>query len=316
MKKISNNTFLGKLTQIFNLAVLVFFILSVVFLLKFDKINVVKVADEPSYLAAKEQLHTVEHPLKQAQAEVEYYSFKLDTLKQHKAKVAGDKKAVKSLQEDIDRTTNTLSEKEKALAETEATIAGERASFEPIEAQYNDLVAQTEQAQKTLNIFILITIICFVVKIVVWAVWNFKNSKNLRNICSWMDKAAHPLWAFFGWIIPVYNLIKPYTFYKELYDETEYALVDKSIVAKENQTSDTDFTLGFWWGMFLMATILMTIILFATFFGNGPAFFKLNHTMVAVIAIVIWAVYVLMELVVIAKYNKMNKMLADNESKF
>ena len=93
MKKISNNTFLGKLVQILNLVVVVFFILSVVFLLKFDKINVVKVNDEPAYLKAKEELHTIEHPLKQAEAEVDYYTTKLDTLKQHQATLT-DKKAI------------------------------------------------------------------------------------------------------------------------------------------------------------------------------------------------------------------------------
>lgn len=315
MKKISNNTFLGKLIQILNLVVVVFFILSIVFLLKFDKINVVKVNDEPAYLKAKEELHTIEHPLKQAEAEVDYYTTKLDTLKQHQATLT-DKKEIKSMQEDIDRTTNTLSEKKKVLAETEVTIAEARASFEPIETEYNDLVAQDEAAKKTFNIFMLITIICFVAKIVIWAIWNYKNAKNLRETCTWMSEATHPSWAFFGWIIPIYNLIKPYTFYKEVFDETDYALIDKSIVSKESRTSDTDFVLGFWWGTFMITIIVISIILLTTFFGEGPAFYKFNHTAVAIVAIVFWAVYALTEINVVGKYNKMNKMLIDNESKF
>lgn len=315
MKKISNNVSLGRLTQILNVAILLFFILSVVFLLKFDKVNVVKVGSEPSYLKAKDHLHTVEHPLKQNQAEVDYYAYKLDTLSQRQAAVAADKKAVKALQEDIDRTKNTLAEKKEALAKTEQAIADERASFEPVEAEYNDLVAQTEAAEGTYNIFLCITIILFVLKVVVWAVWNFKNAKNLRNVCPWMEKATAPSWAFWGWIVPVYNLIKPYAFFNELYDETEYALVDKNIMTADSK-SDNDFFLGFWWGMFLLAVCLMSLIVYSTFFGEGPSFYKLNHTTVAIVSILLWCVYILMEVLVANKYNKMNKMMVDNEKVF
>lgn len=315
MKKISNNVSLGRLTQILNVAILLFFILSVVFLLKFDKVNVVKVGSEPSYLKAKDHLHTVEHPLKQNQAEVEYYAYKLDTLSQRQAAVAADKKAVKALQEDIDRTKNTLAEKKEALAKTEQAIADERASFEPVEAEYNDLVAQTEAAEGTYNIFLCITIILFVLKVVVWAVWNFKNAKNLRNVCPWMEKATAPSWAFWGWIVPVYNLIKPYAFFNELYDETEYALVDKNIMTADSK-SDNDFFLGFWWGMFLLAVCLMSLIVYSTFFGEGPSFYKLNHTTVAIVSILLWCVYILMEVLVANKYNKMNKLMVDNEKVF
>ena len=315
MKKISNNVFLGRLTQILNVAVLVLFVLSIVFLLKFDKINVVKVGSEPSYLKAKEHLHTVEHPLKQNQAEVDYYAYKLDTLSKHQAAVAKDKKAAKSLQDDIDRTKNTLSEKQKALAETEHAIADEKAVFEPIEAEYNSLVDQTAKAEGTFNVVAMITLVLFLLKVVIWAIWTYKNSKTLRVACPWMAKAAAPSWAFWGWIIPVYNLIKPYTFFNELYEETEYALTDKNIVPEDSK-SDNDFLLGFWWGMFLLTVCLLSFILLSTFFGNGPAFYKLNHNTVAVVSIIFWLVYVLMEIMVVGKYNKMNKMMVDNEDKF
>lgn len=315
MKKISNNVFLGRLTQILNVAVLVLFVLSVVFLLKFDKINVVKVGSEPSYLKAKEHLHTVEHPLKQNQAEVDYYAYKLDTLSKHQAAVAKDKKAAKSLQDDIDRTKNTLSEKQKALAETEQAIADEKAVFEPIEAEYNSLVDQTAKAEGTFNVVAMITLVLFLLKVVIWAIWTYKNSKTLRVACPWMAKAAAPSWAFWGWIIPVYNLIKPYTFFNELYEETEYALTDKNIVPEDSK-SDNDFLLGFWWGMFLLTVCLLSFILLSTFFGNGPAFYKLNHNTVAVVSIIFWLVYVLMEVLIVGKYNKMNKMMVDNEDKF
>jgi hypothetical protein len=315
MKKISNNVFLGRLTQILDLAILAFFIISVIFLLKFDKVNVVMVNSEPSYLKAKDHLHTVEHPLKQNQAEVEYYAYKLDTLTQHQAAVAKDKKAAKALQEDIDRTKKTLGEKQEILAQTEQAIADERAAFEPIEAEYNDMVAKTEAAEGSYNVFLWITIILFVVKVLVWAIWNYKNSINLRNVCPWMEKATAPSWAFWSWIIPVYNLIKPYAFFNEIFEETEYALTDKNVIPADNK-SDNDFIIGFWWGMFLLAVCLMSVMIVSTFFGDGPAFYKLNHNSVAVAAIALWCVYVLMEIIVVNKYNKLNKLMVDNEKVF
>lgn len=314
MKKVSNNTFLGKLTQLLNLAVLVFFILSVVFLLKFDRVNVLKVDYEPTYLQAKEKMHEVVHPMKKNIAEVDYYAYKLDTLQQHQA--TADKKTAKALQEDIDRTKKTLAEKEEILAQTKADSVAQQELLDPIESEYNALVEQDDSAKGLFNIFLMITIILFVAKIVLWAIWNYKNSQNLRGICTWMEKATHPMWAFFGWIIPLYNLIKPYTFFHEIYDETEYALKDKSILAKENASADSDFTIGFWWGMFLLTVCLMSAFLFGTFFGDGAAFYKLNHTWVAIVAIVFWVIYILVEINIIRKYNKMNKMLVDNESKF
>lgn len=312
MKKVSNNTFLGKLTQILNLAVLVFFIISMVFLLKFDKLNVVTVEKEPGYLQAKEKMHEVTHPMKKNQAEVDYYAYKLDTLQQRAANA--DKKTLASLKEDIDRTKETLSEKEKVLAQTKADSVAQQEILTPIEDEYNNCLAQSEKAEGTFNLIFNVTLFLFAAKLVVWAIWTFKNSKNLRGICSWMDKAAAPAWAFFGWIVPVYNLIKPYSFFSEIYEETEYALKDKSIIT--NADKDNDFLLGIWWGLFLVAVCVMTALLFATFFGTGACFYNLGHSSVAIASIVMWALYILIELCIIQKYNKMNKLLVENESKF
>ena len=49
MKKITDNTFLGKLTLLLNVVVLVLFVVSTLSLLKFDKINVAVVNDRDAY---------------------------------------------------------------------------------------------------------------------------------------------------------------------------------------------------------------------------------------------------------------------------
>lgn len=315
MKKISNNVLLGLIIQVLNVAVLVFVILSVVFLLKFDKINVVKVGNEPSYLKAKDHLHAVEHPLKQNQAEVDYYAYKLDTLSQHKAAVANDKKAMKALQEDIERNEKILAEKQDVLAQTQKAIKDEMSVFTPLENEYNQLVEDNDKAKGTFMTYLWVTLCLFVLKIIVWALWTYKNSINLRNICPWMKKATHPVWAFLGWIVPVYNLIKPYTFFNEIYDETEYALNDKGIVP-ENTKGDNDFVTGFWWGLFICAVVLVSGVLYLTFFTDGPSFYKLGHSVVAHVAVCFWAVYLLMEILLVFLYNRMNKKLVANADKF
>ena len=55
MKKITNNTMLGKLTIVLNVAVLVFFIISMLMLMKFDKTNKVVVSERNGYEKAYEE---------------------------------------------------------------------------------------------------------------------------------------------------------------------------------------------------------------------------------------------------------------------
>ena len=280
MKKISNNVLLGLIIQVLNVAVLVFVIISVVFLLKFDKINVQKVKEEPKYSKEKEYLHTVEHPLKHNQAEVDYYVFKLDTMAQHRDAIANDKKAVKAvkaLNEDIERNEKILAEKKEALKQTQQAIADEMSVFTPIETEYNKLVEDNNKAKDTFMTYFWLTLCLFVLKIIVWALWTYKNSKNLRNICPWMMKATHPVWAFLGWIVPVYNLIKPYTFFNEIYDETEYALNDKGIIP-ENSKGDNDFVTGFWWGLFICTVVIVSGVLYLTFFTESQILSISNDT--------------------------------------
>ena len=81
MKKITDNTFWGKLTLILNVLLLVFFILSMIFLMRFDKTNKAVVYERAAYDKTYENFIMAQHPLKQDSAEVAYYQYKLDTLK-------------------------------------------------------------------------------------------------------------------------------------------------------------------------------------------------------------------------------------------
>jgi hypothetical protein len=130
-----------------------------------------------------------------------------------------------------------------------------------------------------------------------------------------MTKSAAPYWAYLGWFIPVYNFIKPYTVFAETFNETNYILLDKNIIQKDID-ANADFNSGLWWGLLIMAVGVMSYILNATFFNEGPMFLKFSHAGVVVAAIVFWVCYLLQESLLIYKGIKMNQILFANRPKF
>lgn len=315
MKKITNNTSLGKLTMLLNVLVLVLFIISMVFLMNFDKINKQVVDYRPTYDTAFEQLTTAEHPIKQNQAEVDYYQHKLDTLS---AKTAANKEEVKVLSENISVTKKTLSEKQKQLADSKASISKNTTQFTPIKSKWDSLNQDNDSAKTKFYVIFVITVVAFIAKILTLAAYNYKNSKNLHNIAFWM-KDGMPSWlSYVAWFIPIYNLGKPFSFIKEIWEETDYILEDKHIVMplKDNQVDNSGLHLGIWWGLLLCSVWLMNFVLYKTFFTEGALFIKANHGSMVVVAIILMVLCMLEEFYLIMTYNKKNLILVDNENKF
>ncbi|MDR2971160.1 MAG: DUF4328 domain-containing protein [Bacteroidales bacterium] len=313
MKKIANNGFFGKLAMITNVLILCMFVVSMICLLSFDKINIKLVSNTADYTNADAELREVEKPRRKAQSEVDYYAFKLDTLK--KQTLPADKKKVKEQQEDIEKTEHTLEAKEAELARVDSTIHAQTLLCEAIQAPYKDLKKQAESAKFIFTITLYITILLFIIKILFFAAWNHKGLRNLRITSIWMKKSTSPYWAYLGWIIPIYNFVKPFSVFSEVYNETNYILLDKNIIQKGKDTN-SDFNLGLWWGLLLISTVLMSFVLNATFFNEGPMYFKLSHIGVAITAIIMWALYLLQESVLIYRGIKMNQILIENHSKF
>jgi hypothetical protein len=282
-------------------------------LLKFDKVNVKHVNDTPAYKNAETELLNVQKPRRQAEAEVNFYTEKLENIK--KEEVPADKKKAKEHLEDIEKTENTLAGKVEDLEKVDASIAEQNIFFEAIKAPYDDLTNQVGSAKKIFKITLWITIILFIAKIKFFATWNFKMLHNLRITSPWMKKSTAPYWAFLGWIVPGYNFIKPYMVFSEVYSETKYILLDKNIIEKDPDEG-SDFSVGLWWGLFLITTVLISLLLDATFFGQGPAYFKLSHSIMAITAIVFYALYLLQESVLIRKGIKMDQILFENRPKF
>lgn len=311
MKKITNNASTGRIAMILNAVFYVTLIIAMITLLKFDKENVQLVSATPHFEEATHQLQEAKQPMRGDSINIAYYSQKVDSLTNVTPK---DKKEAKALAEDLKRYKDILAEKEQQKAVTDSIVAEFEKTYQPEKDNYDQLTASVEQKGHVFRLCFLLAIVVLIAKIAFFSIWNVKNSKNLHTISHWMKYGSKPYWAWLGWIIPILHLVKPYSFFNEIWDETDYVLKDKAIVSK-NHDSESDFLLGMWWGLWLISILLCTYILFATFFMNGPMYYKFNHQSVVIAALVIWAFYLLVETQMMHKYNKMNKQLVENESK-
>ena len=84
----------------------------------------------------------------------------------------------------------------------------------------------------------------------------------------------------------------------------------------ENKIDNSHLYMGIWWFMLLISVWLMNFVLYSTFFREGAFFVKTNHAAIVIVAIVIMIVTMIYESSLILQYNKKNKQLLDNESKF
>ena len=314
MKKLTDNTSLGKLILLCNVVVLVLFIISMLFLMKFDKTNNAVIQERNHYNKLYEEYAMAQHPLRQDSAEVAYYQYKLDTLQQ---KTVTGKDAQKALAESIEVTKQTLADKKKQQADNLAKLAELEQEYNPVQKNWDELNAANDASKKKFWVIAWITIIAFLAKTFVFAVWGAKNNKNLHEIAPWMKDGMKPWMSYLAWFVPIYNLIKPLSFFKEVWNETDYALENAEIVPRdENKIDNSNIYMSIWWGFLLISVWLMNFVLFFTFFREGAFYTKAGHGTMAVLAIVIMVITMCIETFLILQYNKKNKMLLDNESKF
>lgn len=314
MKKLTDNTSLGKLILLCNVVVLILFIISMLFLMKFDKTNTAVIQERDHYNGLYESYATAQHPLRQDSAEVAYYQYKLDTLQQKTAATKDEKKA---LSESIEVTKQTLADKKKLQEEHIASVAQLQQEFAPAQQKWEQLNQDNDAAKKKFWVIAVLTMIAFVAKTLVFAFWGAKNNKNLRAIAPWMKSGMKPWMSYVAWFVPIYNLIKPLSFFKEVWNETDYALENVGAVARDENTVDnSNLYMSIWWGLLICSVWVMNFILFSTFFREGAFYAKANHGTMVVVAIVIMIVCILMEASLILQYNKKNKQLIENEDKF
>jgi hypothetical protein len=311
MKKLTDNTKLGKLILLCNLIVLVLFIISMLFLLKFDTTNKAVIQERKQYNEVYEAHAMSRQPLKQDSAEVAYYQYKLDTLQQKTGATKDEKKA---LAESIEVTKKTLADKKKIQEDNLAKVAELDRFFAPIQSKWDQLNADNDAAKKKFWTLACLTIIAFLLKTFVFAVWGAKNNKNLQNVAPWMKDGMKPWMSYVAWFVPVYNLIKPLSFFKEVWAETDYTLESVGLIKRdENRIDNSELLMSVWWGFLLLTVWLMNIVLFFTFFREGAFFSKTNHGSMVVVAIIIMVICMALETLLILKYNKKNKQLLELE---
>ncbi|MCR4878579.1 MAG: DUF4328 domain-containing protein [Bacteroidales bacterium] len=314
MKKLTDNTKLGLLILLCNSVVLVLFIISMLFLMKFDKTNSAVIQERNHYNGLYESYAMAQHPLKQDSAEVAYYQYKLDTLQQ---KTAATKDERKALAESIEVTKQTLADKKKLQQENLAKLAELENEFAPAQQTWDQLNADNNAAKKSFWVLAGITIFAFLLKTFVFAVWGARNNKNLHAIAPWMKDGMKPWMSYVAWFVPIYNLIKPLSFFKEVWEETDYALENVGALERdENKVDNSGLVMSIWWGFLLVSVWLMNFVLFSTFFREGAFFTKANHGTMVVVAIVIMVICMALETLLIMKYNRKNELLLKNEDKF
>ncbi len=353
MKKITNNVGLGKLTMLMDAVIAVCIIISVVMLIKFDKVNVQLQNTKPLYevyvqdsLRMEQVIGDCQKKMDNAQVQMGVLTNKIDSLKGEYAAVAKDRKVEQKVKDDLQNAIkfdeeqygsfeSSISTDSALMALTSDTLQMSREANSDLLAAYAQLEQDAKSPRQAYNIMIVISILLFIAKIVLFALWSFKNMKNVHAVSPWMEKSTKPMWAILGWFIPVYNLMKPCSVFSELWDETKYILKDRSIVANEEDDNQMEF-IGLWWGLLLFAKSILPLVVggmmvcfnfwflpisctdlldMGVFFGVKGFFLNLNHTFVAVLVIIAWVIYLAYEIYMVNAFNKMNKMLVDNESK-
>jgi len=209
-----------------------------------------------------------------------------------------------------------LNEKQEIRTDDDSASKVREIEYPFTESSYNLLENDKTKSFKRFNAFYLFTLILLAAKIVLFAFWNYKNANNIVSNAIWGKKISSPIWAFASWIIPLYNLIKPFSLNREIFEDTEWLLKEKEIVPENyNQNDSNNFYLELWWVFLLLAICITPLFVKGTFFGTGVLFHKLNHFNVMFCVLVLWAIYLFLECFVIFRYNKMNKLLVDNQDK-
>jgi hypothetical protein len=353
MKKITNNVGLGKLAMLLDAVIAVCIIISVVLLIRFDKVNVQYQNTKPMYDAYVKDSLRLEQVIGDCQKKIDnaeeqkvILTAKIDSMKAEYKAIEKDRKVEKKVKDDLQNAIKFDEDQYNSFVaaitedSTMQVCAGDTLKMNCVAnadmiGKYTQLEQDSKGPRKAYNVVIMIAILLFIGKVVLFALWSFKNMKNVHAVSPWMEKSTKPMWAILGWCIPVYNLMKPCSVFSELWDETKYILKSKEIVADDEDENQMEF-IGLWWGLHLFAKCILPLVVgglmvcfnywflpiactdflnMGVFFGIKGFFLNLNHTFVAILVILAWLLYMGYEIYMINSYNKMNKMLVDNESK-
>ena len=356
MKKITNNSRLGLIAMLLNAILLILIIVSVVKVTGYDTVNADLQNVKPVYTQMGDSIKRVERAvhvcgkkITDRETVIAELNDQIDTLKaqsQGSAKAIQDsiKKVIEDKNNQLSNNKGEITKDSTELVKIKDTLSMIQAQFVPIEKQYKESFDAAVSPLKALNTLVLIVVLFLLVKVVIMGLWMQRNMQNVCNVSPWMSKSHNkPFWGILGWFVPLYNLFKPCSFFSEMLSETNYILRDKSLVVDTKDGNHME-TIGWWWGFYIFAKVLMPFIMggaficlnywflllfptvnvadmelgffgTGTFFGSTGLFWFMSHKAVITLFIIAWVVYTLFESYLIFSYNKLQNIMVQNEKK-
>lgn len=356
MKKFTNNALWGVISMVLNLVILCLVVVSAVQLGNYDKKNVyLQDSIMPTYSYWTDSVRYAEEALGKKQNSLEGYTKLFEDTKVSAEKVRAtlaqdpENDSLKNKYYSDTTHLNDYGENITRL-KTEVglykdTVGYAKAGLKPWADKYNAAVNEASPTLGGFNIVIIITSILLVIKFACFGFWMMLNSKNVRRVAPWFKNKD--IMNIISWFIPIYNLFKPAALFSNLISETKYVLRDKSIITDPKDANQME-SISLWWGSMIFAKMIMPLFIgglaiclniwlftlvgaadmdvaanslgllgFGTYFGNTGLFFYLRpHTIVMAFYLIGWIVYLGYECYMIFSYNKLNKLMCDNEDKF
>lgn len=301
MKDFKQIKLFGKITVALNILLVVLAFVGAITLLSFDQPNKEAIQRLKPLDRALEMYGVDTIEAHRVVKEYDFKSHRMDSLSQV-VKIEKDKTKKTKIQEYLEKNKEDLKTKKENKDKALAKIETAKQAIIPLQADYDIYQTQADSAYSKFCIILILMIVLFVIKIVMIMMINFKQSKFLHTKVNWMINK--PLWAILSWIIPVYNLFKPYKVFSEIWEETDYYLYSNGKIEDKGRESG-DLLMGTWWAFLLIVLLGISYIVYSTFFLEGAMFLKLSHTNVVYFAAIMWLLYAFMESWTVLSLNKL-----------
>src|SRR5574344_1074747 len=233
--------------------------------------------------------------------EYDYKSRRMDSLAQV-AQVETDKVKKTKIQEYLANNKEDLKTKKENKETAIIKIETAKKEILPLQKDYETYQNQADAKFSTFKTILFLMGFVFILKVVTIMMINLKQSQFLHTKINWMSNKS--FWAVLGWIVPIYNIVKPYKVFTEIWEETDYYLYSNGKIEDKGREAG-DLMMGSWWAFLLIAIFGVSTVVYFTFFTEGAMFLKLSHANVAYIGATIWLIYLLIESWTVLSLNKL-----------
>ena len=109
-------------------------------------------------------------------------------------------------------------------------------------------VANTNDSRQ--QIIAIINVLLLITSIVLFLMWMYRSYDNLFKLKNG-EMSETPGWAVGYWFVPIVSLFKPYQVMKEIWEETQIAVLPET----EKWNVKNGYIVGAWWTLYLMSNI-------------------------------------------------------------